>query len=40
MLELWRPGEGEGTTDSSEVCGFPAPLAQGLGEDCAGAAGL
>ena len=40
MLELWRPGEGEGPTDSSEVCDFPAPLAQGLGEDCAGAAGL
>lgn len=38
MLERW--GEGEEPTEISDVCDFPAPLAQGLWEDCGGAAGL
>lgn len=38
MLGRW--GEEEGSTESSGVCDFPAPLAHGLGEDCEGAAGL
>lgn len=39
MLGLGRWEEGEGLTESSEVCDFPAPLACGL-EDCEGPAGL
>lgn len=38
MLERW--GEGEEPAENSDVCDFPAPLAQGLWEDCEGAAGL
>lgn len=40
MFGMGRWGEGEGPTESSDVCDFPAPLVQGLGEDCEGPAGL